>query len=69
MFCFVEVKAGFKGNTEWEDKAVHGEHYYNKLIEFIGREEYKDWTFLPVGVFPVTPNRNMVVCYYYVSYI
>ena len=69
MFCLVEVKAGFKGNTTWENQAVHGEHYFNKLIEFIGRDKYKDWTFLPVGVFPNSPDRNKVVCYYYVFYL
>ena len=69
MFCLVEVKAGFKGNTKWENQAVHGEHYFNKLIEFIGRDKYKDWTFLPVGVFPNSPDRNKVVCYYYVFYL
>jgi len=69
MFCLVEVKAGFKGNTKWENQAEHGEHYFNKLIEFIGREEYKDWTFLPVGVFPKTPDRKQVIYYYYVFYL
>ena len=60
MFCFVEVKAGFKGNTKWENQADEGDVYFNNVIEFIGREAYNDWTVLPVGVFPNSPDRKKV---------
>ena len=57
MFCIVEVKAGFKGNTKWENQADECDVFFNNVIEFIGREAYNDCT---VGVFPNSPDRKKV---------
>ena len=54
----LEVKAGFLARVRLEE----GEYFYHEVLAAIGEDEYKDWEYIPVAVFP------NAVCWNEVSY-
>ena len=60
-FVIFEVKASFNhGKGKWEEQLERAELFYKTIIKYIGDEDYKDWTFLPVAAFPNAPNIKEV---------
>ena len=61
-FVVFEVKASFNhAKGKWEDQLKRAELFYKTIIKYIGDEDYKDWTFLPVAAFPNAPNIKQVI--------
>ena len=60
-FVVFEVKASFKGTGNWKEQLERAELFYKTIIKYIGDEDYKDWTFLPVAAFPTATDIKQVI--------
>ena len=61
-YCHLEVKAG-KAYGACIDQLKKGEDLFKMVQAYLGEEEYKDWKFIPVSVFPnskVRPNQGRI---------
>ena len=61
-FVVFEVKSSsdhVKG--KWEDQLERAELFYKTIIKYMGDEDYKDWTFLPVAAFPNATDIKQVI--------
>ncbi|XP_023347146.1 uncharacterized protein LOC111715972 [Eurytemora carolleeae] len=52
FYCHLEVKAAEKVNGSCIDQLERGRSFFKMVQEYLGEEEYKDWKFIPVSVFP-----------------
>ena len=53
-YCHLEVKAAApkKKFGSCIDQLERGRSFFKMVQEYLGEEEYKDWKFIPVSVFP-----------------
>ena len=63
-FVIFEVKAQASfnhGKGKWEEQLEKGEHFFKTIIKYIGDEDYKNWTYLPIAAFPKATDIKKVI--------
>ena len=61
-FVIFEVKGSFNhGKGKWEEQLERAELFYKTIIKYIGDEDYKNWTYLPIAAFPKATNIKKVI--------
>ena len=56
-YCHLEVKAAVNVSGSCIDQLKKGLGFCKMVQEYLGEEEYKDWKFIPVSVFPNSKVR------------
>ena len=56
-YCHLEVKAAVNVSGSCIDQLERGKCFFKMVQEYLGEEEYKDWKFIPVSVFPNSKVR------------
>jgi len=56
-YCHLEVKAAGNVSGSCIVQLEKGLGFFKMVQEYLGEEEYKDWKFIPVSVFPNSKVR------------